>query len=104
MFTSIKVWLISTTLFLWKAYSITAYKIYSLLRPSVISSISLLIIYLLVSNIAIARTKGKIGLDSLLYCLSGFSLYIIVLVDSLLSIKSGSRFLNPVGSLAIPCS
>ena len=74
----------------------------SLLRPSIILLISLLIIYLLVFNIAIAQIKGKIGLGSLLYYLSGFSLYIIVLVNSLLSIKSKSRFLNPINSLAIP--
>jgi len=77
---------------------------YSLSRPSVISSMSLLVIRLLVSVIAAARIKGKINLDSLFYCLSGFSSYIAVLVDSLLSVKSGSKFSNSVSSSAIPYS
>ena len=76
----------------------------SLSRPSMISLISLLVIRLLVFNIAVARIKGKIGLGSLFCYLGGFSLYIMVLVNSLLSIKSRSRFLNPISSSAIPYS
>jgi hypothetical protein len=72
----------------------------------VILLISLFIICLLVSNIAIAWIKGKISLGSFFYYFSDFSLCIIVLVNksSLLFIKSRSRFSNLISSSTIPYS
>jgi hypothetical protein len=75
---------------------------YSLLRPFVISSMSLFIIRLLVFNIITARIKSKIGLSSLLYYLNSFLLYITVLIDSLLFIKSKFKFLNFINNSTIP--
>jgi hypothetical protein len=78
----------------------------SLLRPSVILLISLLVIYLVVSDVAVARMKGKTGLGSFLYYLGVFStLYTVVFADesSLLPVMLGSRFLNPINNSAIPC-
>jgi hypothetical protein len=69
--------------------------------------ISLLVIRLVVSDIAVARIKGKTGLGSFLCYLGVFSaLYAVVFTNksSLLPIMSGSRFLNPIGNSAIPCS
>jgi hypothetical protein len=71
----------------------------------VISSISLLVIRLVVSDIAAARIKGKTSLGSFLYYLGVFSaLYTVVFADksSLLPVILGSRFLNPVSNSAIP--
>jgi len=74
---------------------------YSLLKPFVISLMSLFIICLLVSIITAVRIKGKINLSSLFYYLNSFSLYIAVLVDSLLSVKSGFKFLNSINNSVI---
>jgi len=74
---------------------------YNLLRPFIISSMSLFIIRLLISIIITIRIKDKIGLSSLLYYFNSFFLYIAVLINSLLSIKSKFKFLNLINNLII---
>jgi hypothetical protein len=75
----------------------------NLFKPFIILLISLFIIYLLVSIIAVTRIKDKTNLGSLFYCLNNFSLCIIAFINkySLLSIKSKFRFLNPINSSII---
>jgi len=73
----------------------------NLLRPFIISSMSLFIIRLLISIIITIRIKDKIGLSSLLYYFNSFFLYIAVLINSLLSIKSKFKFLNLINNLII---
>jgi hypothetical protein len=77
---------------------------YSLFKPFIILLISLFIIRLLVSIIAVARIKGKTGLGSLFYYFNDFFLCVIAFINrySLLSIKSKSRFLNPISSSVFP--
>jgi len=55
---------------------------------------SLFIIRLLVFIIIITYIKDKIDLSSLFYYFNNFFLYIAVLADSLLFIKSKFKFLN----------